>query len=244
MNEPGTLTTYSFAVDGTAVDVSVLADPQAKPGSPARHIAHIRLDDRPAWTHRHHVASSSRDATRSVAGSALSLLSQYLHGWASLQTPDVDRRHEWSGWAEPYAEHVRVARQALDAFDTLAAAERPSLVTAMSLSTTGGVDVFGPVRTATVGGTDGSSWTVQVVDVPVAVARTDVQLGLWSSAEVAHWWGVEETAVPATLSRAGVRPESRGPGRTGRNLYRADLVLAAKSRTTGRGSGRRRTADA
>lgn len=59
---------------------------------------------------------------------------------------------------------------------------------------------------------------------------------LWTTSQVAEWWGIAASAVPSTLQRRGVPVDSRAPGRGGQNRYRADLVRQAKARAPGRGA--------
>jgi hypothetical protein len=58
---------------------------------------------------------------------------------------------------------------------------------------------------------------------------------VWTTDEVAQWWGIAPSAVSSTMRRADVPVDSREPGRAGRNRYRADLVQAAKEARPGRG---------
>lgn len=102
-------TTYTATIDNTTIEVSVSPDPDTASG----YVAQVRIDGRPAWTARHTDAYSDGDdqarAAR-IATSALTLLHHYLAGYARLQTPAVDHRHEWRGWAEVHADAVRLAK--------------------------------------------------------------------------------------------------------------------------------------
>jgi hypothetical protein len=103
------VTTYTITIADTAIEVTTSPTPDNfAPRSNAPYgedwkTVQVRIDGRVAWTQIHPTPTA-----------ALSLLSQYLHGWARLQTSDVDRRHEWRGWAEAHAEAVRIALGAMD----------------------------------------------------------------------------------------------------------------------------------
>jgi hypothetical protein len=59
---------------------------------------------------------------------------------------------------------------------------------------------------------------------------------LWTTAEAAEYLGASSAGSGRkTLSRLGVAPVSREPGRVGQNLYDATKVRAAKARMPGRG---------
>lgn len=59
---------------------------------------------------------------------------------------------------------------------------------------------------------------------------------LWTTAEAAEFLGASSAGSGRkTLSRLGVAPVSREPGRGGQNLYDAARVRAAKARMPGRG---------
>jgi hypothetical protein len=59
---------------------------------------------------------------------------------------------------------------------------------------------------------------------------------LWTTAEAAAYLGATTAGSGRkTLSRLGVVPVSREPGRAGQNLYDASKVRAAKARMPGRG---------
>jgi hypothetical protein len=59
---------------------------------------------------------------------------------------------------------------------------------------------------------------------------------LWTTAEAAEYLGASSAGSGRkTLSRLGVEPVSREPGRGGQNLYDASKVRAAKARMPGRG---------
>jgi KaiC/GvpD/RAD55 family RecA-like ATPase len=59
---------------------------------------------------------------------------------------------------------------------------------------------------------------------------------LWTTAEAAECLGASSVgSVRKTLSRLGVVPVSREPGRRGQNLYDPAEVRAAKARMPGRG---------
>jgi hypothetical protein len=59
---------------------------------------------------------------------------------------------------------------------------------------------------------------------------------LWTTAEAAAYLGASSAGSGRkTLSRLGVAPVSREPGRAGQNLYDAPKVRAAKTRMPGRG---------
>jgi hypothetical protein len=59
---------------------------------------------------------------------------------------------------------------------------------------------------------------------------------LWTTAEAADYLGASsEGSGRKTLSRLGVAPVSREPGRGGQNLYDAAEIRAAKARMPGRG---------
>jgi hypothetical protein len=59
---------------------------------------------------------------------------------------------------------------------------------------------------------------------------------LWTTAEAAAFLGASSAGSGRkTLSRLGVAPASREPGRAGQNLYDASKVRAAKERMPGRG---------
>ena len=59
---------------------------------------------------------------------------------------------------------------------------------------------------------------------------------LWTTAEAAEYLGASSAGSGRkTLSRLGVVPLSREPGRGGQNLYQAAEVRAAKARMPGRG---------
>lgn len=59
---------------------------------------------------------------------------------------------------------------------------------------------------------------------------------LWTTAEAAAYLGASPAGSGRkTLSRLGVAPVSREPGRAGQNLYDASQVRAAKARMSGRG---------
>jgi hypothetical protein len=60
---------------------------------------------------------------------------------------------------------------------------------------------------------------------------------LWTTAEVAEYLGASSAGSGRkTLSRLGLAPVSRQPGRDGQNLYDATEVRAAKARMPGRGN--------
>jgi hypothetical protein len=60
--------------------------------------------------------------------------------------------------------------------------------------------------------------------------------GLWTTAQAAEYLGASSAGSGRkTLSRLGVVPASREPGRGGQNLYDASKVRAAKARMPGRG---------
>ena len=59
---------------------------------------------------------------------------------------------------------------------------------------------------------------------------------LWTTAQAAEYLGASSAGSGRkTLSRLGVTPISREPGRGGQNLYDATKVRAAKARMPGRG---------
>ncbi len=59
---------------------------------------------------------------------------------------------------------------------------------------------------------------------------------LWTTAEAAEYLGASSAGSGRkTLSRLGVAPLSREPGRGGQNLYDAAEIRAAKARMPGRG---------
>ena len=59
---------------------------------------------------------------------------------------------------------------------------------------------------------------------------------LWTTAEAAGYLGATSAGSGRkTLSRLGVAPVSREPGRGGQNLFDAAKVRAARSRMPGRG---------
>lgn len=59
---------------------------------------------------------------------------------------------------------------------------------------------------------------------------------LWTTAQAAGYLGASSAGSGRkTLSRLGVTPISREPGRGGQNLYDAAKVRAAKARMPGRG---------
>jgi hypothetical protein len=59
---------------------------------------------------------------------------------------------------------------------------------------------------------------------------------LWTTAEAAGYLGAASAGSGRkTLSRLGVAPVSREPGRAGQNLYDGAMVRAAKARMPGRG---------
>jgi len=59
---------------------------------------------------------------------------------------------------------------------------------------------------------------------------------LWTTTEAAEYLGASSAGSGRkTLSRLGVAPVSREPGRGGQNLYDATKIRAAKARMPGRG---------
>jgi len=59
---------------------------------------------------------------------------------------------------------------------------------------------------------------------------------LWTTVEAAEYLGASSAGSGRkTLSRLGLAPVSREPGRGGQNLYDAAEVRAAKARMPGRG---------
>ena len=103
------MTTHVITIDETTIVVDTQPVPQGQEplGTPLAGqswmTVQVSINGRTAWT-----------GTHTTPTAALSLLSQYLHGWAQLQTPEVDRRHQWSGWAEQHADHVKTALGAMD----------------------------------------------------------------------------------------------------------------------------------
>jgi hypothetical protein len=60
---------------------------------------------------------------------------------------------------------------------------------------------------------------------------------LWTTVEAAEYLGASSAGSGRkTLSRLGLAPVSRQPGRGGQNLYDATEVRAAKARMPGRGN--------
>lgn len=58
----------------------------------------------------------------------------------------------------------------------------------------------------------------------------------WTTTEVQEYLGASSVrSVSKTLSRLGVRPVARQPGRSGENLYDAAQIRAAKASMPGRG---------
>jgi hypothetical protein len=58
---------------------------------------------------------------------------------------------------------------------------------------------------------------------------------LWTTTEVAQWWGIAPKSVPSTMCRLGVFAHNREPGRRGQNRYAVDEVRRAKQNMVGRG---------